>query len=101
MGVGVCFVLVLFSDVFVLTLGGYVLLVASGSFFRFLPHFFFPSTTHRHRGVLGGAGRRGRVLCVKMCMKVVFVVVGLVIESWRICNFLSGLSIVTAGMQLV
>jgi hypothetical protein len=86
---------------FVLTLG-YVLLVASGSFFYFLPHFF-PSTTHRHRGVLGGGGggRRGRVLCAKMCMKVVFVVVGLVIESWRICNFVIGLSIVTAGMQLV
>jgi hypothetical protein len=66
-----------------------------------LPHFF-PSTTHRHRCVLGGGGgRRARVLCVKMCMKVVFVVVGLVIESRRICNFVSGLSIVTAGMQLV
>jgi hypothetical protein len=69
-------------------------------FFCFLPHYL-PSTTHRYRGVLGGGGRRGRVLCVKMCMKVVFVVVGLVIESWRICNFARGLSIVTAGMQLV
>jgi len=38
---------------------------------------------------------------VKMYMKVVFVVVGSVIEPWRICNFLSGLSVVTAGMQLV
>ncbi len=69
-------------------------------------HIFFPSTTHRHRCVLGGGGGgggggRGRVLCVKMCMKVVFVVVGFVIESWRSCNFVSGLSIVTAGMQLV
>lgn len=89
---------------FVLTLG-YVLLVASGSFFLFFATFFslhdasVSGCVRRRRR--GGGRRRGRVLCVKMCMQVVFFVVGLVIESWRICNFVSGLSIVTAGMQLV
>ncbi len=40
---------------FVLTLGGYVLLVASGSFFRFLPHFF-----SFHDASASGCVRRSR-----------------------------------------